>query len=484
MMNLQPDWLAPTTPLRHTWQGLVNIDQFRWMVRRDTQDQLRLAHDELGARHVRAVGMFDDEMRVLGADPQSFNDPARRGKRLNWQVVDYVIESLLDMGINPMFTTTFVPSEMASGPATCFSTRSHVSPPKDYQQWAHLVSQSVKHAIERFGRQTVRQWYFEVWNEPNLRGFWDGDQADFHQLWQTTRRAIKQVDGELRVGGPSTARAEWIGDFLEFGRKHDCMPDYIIAHVYNNDSASNPLSPFEGPQADKENQSPHFAAGVVRGVRSLADSMGFKGEIHWNEWGKSWWPCFAARESEAEAAWVVKSMCEVSQLGDYFAYWCLSDIYDQVGYGAQTFHGNYGMMNLQGLRKPAWFAHQLLGMLGGQRIAAPTADDGLSGALLTRDGQKWAALLWNIAESGQDQTVRLRLPDGAGAAKLYRIGPKENNILHAWRQMGSPDYLLREQKQSLREQNLLTPAPAEALRQEGDQVEFSLSSPGVALLLG
>jgi xylan 1,4-beta-xylosidase len=68
-LTLRPDWTASPRTFKHTWEGIVNIDQFRWMVRRDVQEQLKLAHDELGARHVRAVGMFDDEMRVLGRDP-------------------------------------------------------------------------------------------------------------------------------------------------------------------------------------------------------------------------------------------------------------------------------------------------------------------------------------------------------------------------------------------------------------------------------
>src|SRR5690606_29360199 len=57
---LRPDWTGHTQPLRHTWEGVINVDQFRWMVRRDMQEQLEMARRELGGRHVRAVGMFDD----------------------------------------------------------------------------------------------------------------------------------------------------------------------------------------------------------------------------------------------------------------------------------------------------------------------------------------------------------------------------------------------------------------------------------------
>src|SRR5688572_20704156 len=172
-IELRPEWTQPGTPFRHTWEGFINIDQFRWMVRRDVQQQLELAQRELRARHVRAVGMFDDEMRVFCPSPASFLGVESKQPRTNWQMVDYVIDSLLDRGLQPVFTTSFIPSAMASGPVTVFSTKAHTSPPRDWQQWSRFVHESVEHAIDRYSPEVVRQWHFEVWNEPNLPGwFW------------------------------------------------------------------------------------------------------------------------------------------------------------------------------------------------------------------------------------------------------------------------------------------------------------------------
>src|ERR1044071_1545360 len=95
-LHLRPAWEKPRTPFRHTWEGVINVDQFRWLVRRDMQEQLELARDELGARHVRAVGMFDDEMRVFCPSPASFLGHEPKQPRTNWQTVDYVIDSLAD----------------------------------------------------------------------------------------------------------------------------------------------------------------------------------------------------------------------------------------------------------------------------------------------------------------------------------------------------------------------------------------------------
>src|SRR4051812_11743711 len=85
-LHIRPQWSGPRTPFRHTWESVVNVDQFRWMVRRDMQEQLELAYRELGARHVRAVGMFDDEMRVFCPSPASFMGYEPKEPRTNWQV--------------------------------------------------------------------------------------------------------------------------------------------------------------------------------------------------------------------------------------------------------------------------------------------------------------------------------------------------------------------------------------------------------------
>ena len=429
--------------------------------------------------------MLDDEMKVLGPDPASFRNPAKEGPRVNWQVVDYVIDSLLEIGIAPMFTTTFTPSAMASGRSTVFTTKSNVTPPKNPKAWADLIHDGVVHMTRRYGAEAVRQWYFEVWNEPNLDGFWDGSQDEFFELWRITHRAIKDVDPAYRVGGPSTARAEWIKALIEFGRDNDCEPDYIITHIYNNDSESKPLSPFAGPQEDKVSKSPHFASGVVRGVRELLDEMGFKGEVHWNEWGRSWFPHYPERETPNEAAFVMKTMAEVSQLADYFAYWNLSDVYDQVGYGAETFHGNYGMLNLQGLRKPQYHAFQLLSRLGDRRL--PVTGDGLSDvsnaiATPTDRGFAVAVYAFDPEDGSGDTRVEVTLPDGVkGEPTLHLVDATHNNILVPWREMGSPDYLKRDQLETLRSLNTLTPSP-DALQVEGSRASFTLTGPGVALL--
>ena len=80
------------------------------------------------------------------------------------------------------------------------------------------------HWVERYGAKEVREWFFEVWNEPNLKAFWTGTQQEYFKLYRLTVEAVKGVDHLLKVGGPVTAKNAWISEFLEFCRRTKCRP--------------------------------------------------------------------------------------------------------------------------------------------------------------------------------------------------------------------------------------------------------------------
>lgn len=493
---IRPNWSKKGTPLKHSWAGLGNVDQMRWILRRDMQEQLAMCHKEIGLKHVRAVGIFDDEMWVFDKDPANYlNREKRSTKRYNWRVPYYIFDSLLEMGIAPIVTTCFMPGAMKTGDQTCFDTRSNITPPRDWKEWEAFVMAFVKGLVDHYGINVVRNWYFEVWNEPNLTGFWTGGMEKYLKMYQIVYRAVKGVDSLLKVGGPSTAHTVWLGELLNYGEKNNCMPDFIIGHIYNNDSAvGDPLSPFEGPQGDKENKSPNFVSGITRGTRKLLDEASFKGEFHMNEWGLSWHPFAPVRETANEAAFIVKTMCEVSQLADYFAYWCLSDIYNQVGYGREAFHGNYGMISLDGLRKPSYFAHQLLCKLGNEQVLLEGIGilNGSNSAFVTRNGKTISAIVYafdinyTIENNPGTTMVEFILPENVDkkSVQLIRIDSKENNIISSWKEMGSPAFLKHQERTILLAENILKLSSKFKISEDnlGSHLTFEMETPGIIFI--
>jgi len=486
---LVPDWNGASTVLRKTWQPIGNIDQFRWLSRADVHDHLRMARDELGVRYVRACAMYSPELRVWDYNlPDWRIEASQKQKLANWQMIDLNLEALIALGLKPIYTTCFTPVGMTGdSDHVCWPDHNPVSIPLDLAQWQKFVAEGLRHHIQRYGIDEVRSWYFECWNEPNLNGFFNGTQEEFFRLWSATWHAVKSVDSQLRFGGPSTARGEWVDAFLDFTAKDGTPPDYLITHVYNNDSEGEPLSPFDGPASYKVKDSPHFASGVIRGVRKLLDARDYKGEVHWNEWGRSWFPHDPLKETALEAAFIVKTMVQSSQQADAFAFWCLSDIYDQCGFQSSEFQANYGMLSLHGLRKAAWMSHMLLNRLGSEQVVVDGGDE-LLGALATRQGDSGKILVYAYPQNhdAAPEKIEVRVPWPFANPTLIRLGAEENNIVAGWKAMGAPAYPSPTQISQLRTDNLLSAAPDNAIRIEqtarGNVAVFEMERPGVAIL--
>ena len=149
-------------------------------------------------RYLRFHGLLHDEMFVCRRENGTLI--------FNWQYVDDLIDALLEQGVRPFMEFGFFPKDLAGeSDFRCFWWQAHVTPPEHYGEWALLIEKLVRHFIQRYGSHEVRQWYFEVWNEPNLWFFFNSTRSKYFELYRATVTAVKSVDGNLRVGGPATS---------------------------------------------------------------------------------------------------------------------------------------------------------------------------------------------------------------------------------------------------------------------------------------
>src|ERR1700679_2867453 len=175
-----------STPLPHFWEHTVGSGHAPLALRADWQRQLRQCHEQLGFRHVRFHDILSDDMGTLMDE--------RDQLLYSFFNADQICDFLLSIGMKPFVELSFMPTTLASGPTTVFSYRGNVTPPKDYDLWATLIQKLVAHWVSRYGVAEVRTWFFEVWNDPNLKAFWTGEQADYFRLYRVTAAAIKGID--------------------------------------------------------------------------------------------------------------------------------------------------------------------------------------------------------------------------------------------------------------------------------------------------
>ena len=182
-------------------------------LRDDWQRDLKRAHDELGFKYVRFHGLLSDDMGVV----------VREKNKLLYSFVnsDRIFDFLLSIGMKLFVELSFMPGALASGNKTVFHYQANVTPPKSYKEWSNLIEQLVSHLVERYDEDEVKEWLFEVWNEPNLNAFWRGTKRDYFRLYRYTAEAIKKISASFKVGGPATAKSEWIEDFVDYCERND-----------------------------------------------------------------------------------------------------------------------------------------------------------------------------------------------------------------------------------------------------------------------
>ncbi|MER5201426.1 GH39 family glycosyl hydrolase [Streptomyces sp. NPDC002755] len=476
------------SPLVHFWNLCVGAGRANEGLRAGWLEQLDAAVRSCGFRYVRFHGLLHDDMFVYREVDGS---PV-----YNFQYVDELFDRLLDLGVRPFVELGFSPGDLAAERDTVFWWKANGSPPKDLAKWGALISALVRHWVDRYGIGEVRQWYFEVWNEPNLRPFFQGTRSEYFALYSATAAAVKSVDPSLRVGGPATSnfvpdarfagetedfgshastvtapdldaldwQPVWLAAFLEYCRSTGAPVDFVSAHPYPTDWALDDLGETvkltRGVDATRQD---------IALLREMVDASPFPdAEIHLTEWSSSPSPRDHTHDHLQAATFVVKANLESAGLVDSLSYWTFTDVFEESGAGDTVFHGGFGMINFQGVPKPTFHAYRFLGSLGDELLAqepgAVVTRHSVSGALTTLAYHYPAEVTTAPPASFGDRTnAEKTLATGSSrrlevvltglsprtAFTVETLDHEHGNTLALWRDMGSPDPLSREQTRQL-----------------------------------
>jgi Glycosyl hydrolases family 39 len=190
--TIQIDLTAPAHPFPHFWEQMFGSGRAVLSLRDNYRRDLREVKQATGFQFIRFHAIFHDEVGLYDEDAS--------GKPIyNFSYVDQIYDGLLQNGVRPFVELSFMPRKLAAQPIEqAFWYRPIVAPPKDWNRWGEMITQFTQHLVARYGIDEVAQWYFEVWNEPNL-DFWAGDprEATYYQLYDTAARAIKAVNPRL-----------------------------------------------------------------------------------------------------------------------------------------------------------------------------------------------------------------------------------------------------------------------------------------------
>jgi xylan 1,4-beta-xylosidase len=472
--NLSIDANALATPFPHFWEQMFGSGRAVLALRDNYRQDLKEVHNRIGMRYVRFHGIFLDDVGVYDEDDKG--NPV-----FNFSYVDQIYDGLLARGVRPFVEISFMPYKLAArrAPDQGFWDQQNDSPPKDYAKWDMLIRAFAQHLVDHYGIGEVSQWYFEVWNEPDL-SFWAGEpkQATYFKLYDHTARALKAVSPRLRVGGPATSTAQWIPEFLNYVDKEHVPVDFVSTHGYADDTVEDLFGAHEDiPMRDRVCRAVQMVHGQIRASAMPALPL------LWTEWNVPNYDDLNARDNWYVGPALARDISQCDGLVKMMSWWTFDDVFEEKGVTKEPFQGGFGLIAAEMIKKPSFYDFALLHELGDERLANP-ADN----LLVTRrkDGALVVAT-WNLVDmdkvaSGTPLTMRLAFKGIApeAEASIQRVDEEHGNPMPAYRAMGSPRYPTQAQIAALNKASAL-PAP-DRRRLDKGVLELTLPVNGLAVI--
>jgi xylan 1,4-beta-xylosidase len=425
----------------------IGTGRMNLALRHEYHNQLKKVQEDIGFSHIRGHGLFCDDMAIY----QTYEENGVFKEEYNFTYVDMVFDDYQALGIKPFVELGFMPEKLASGSQTVFYWKGNTTPPADYTKWANLVTATINHWIERYGREEVITWPFEVWNEPNLPGFWkDADMEEYFKLYDVTSKAVKSCDSRIRVGGPAICGVDderWLRCFLEYCSKNKTPLDLVTRHAYATEAAES-----VGHYQYQKLRTPEVFLSELKESRRIIDSFPeYAGmEMHITEFNTSYTPLNPIHDTNLNAAYVARLLSEMGDHCASYSYWTFGDVFEEAGVAFTPFSGCFGLLANGMIPKPTYWTFAFFQKIGSSAIARTEH------YILTKDDNgNIHGIAWNPVEEQGDSNISLNLTFNMANGDyilINRLVDEANcNPLKTWVDMGSPAYPAKEELQLIKD---------------------------------
>jgi alpha-L-fucosidase len=466
--SITVDASKQTTGNPRFWSASVGTGTASLTLRSDLQTHYKIANRELGMMRVRGHGVLNDDMGIYKG-PGSYD----------WTKFDTYLTAIVSAGMRPLVELDFMPTALAIG-------GDYHSPPKDYNAYKDFIKAIVQHCVDKYGADDVGKWYWEVWNEPDYPGFWNGMDAneataqkmsDYYVLYDAAVDAATSVIPNILIGGPGSTYYGPIGDFLKHCKSANKRVTFVSSHCYPGGDGSSPVSAQSCVDDNSGRVSQITGAGYTT---AAVKSFNTEWNSSYSGQGGGTTDGLVSMDSHVNAPFILKTVKLLSDKNngdtppvEVFSYWVVSDVFGEKGKDADSwimqqggtlpFGSVFGLMTFQGIRKAAFNGFKMLNYLGPKRLqsAGGVGGDGVD-AMATKSAgdDEVQILVYNyyatVKTTGSDNvTVTVNNLPAALAGKeifvtQFLVDETHSNPYKIWVDQTKPKAPSEDQLQKLR----------------------------------
>ena len=453
----------------------------------------------------------------------AYTEDAQGRPVYDWTITDRIFDTYLARGVKPYVQMGFMPEALSTHPqdyphdppsdTPLFPGSGFSYPPKDYAKWGELCFQWARHCVEKYGRDEVGGWWWEVWNEPNI-DYWRGTPAEYHKLYDHAVDGVRRALPTARVGGPETAGGaggHFLHDFLEHcarganavtGRPGAPL-DFISFHAKGSPTFDNGHVRM-GISHQLRDMDAAFA--VIAAFPEFKNTPIVIGESDPEGCAACRGPQNGYRNGTMYSSYTAASFAREPELADRYGVNLEGALTWAFEFENQPYFAGFRVLASNGIDHPVLNVFRMFGKMGGERLAVDSSHAVSLDAILqsgvraqpdvsavaSRDGKKLCILAWHYHDDdvpGPSATVEIAvsgLPQTTKNATLrhYRIDAQHSNAFEVWKQMGSPQPPTAEQYAQLQKSGQLAQLQApETVRLKNGAVKLPLTLPRQAVSL-
>jgi xylan 1,4-beta-xylosidase len=483
--------------------------------------------------HVRTHNLLtsgDGTAALKWGSTNAYTEDANANPIYDWTIVDRIIDTYIERGMKPYIEIGFMPEALSSSPTPY---RHHwkpgddyndiytgwAYPPKDYDRWRELIYQWVKHSVERYGREEVESWWWELWNEPDI-SYWRGTLDEYLKLYDYTADGVKRALPNARIGGPHVtgpngARTQqMLRGFIEHTLRG-------TNHATGGTGAPLDVIGFHAKGAPRVMPDGHVRMSVSNQLRAIHN--GFSIVASYPELknvpiviGESdpegcaachvrTNPANAYRNGTMYSSYTAEQIARTYELADLHGVNLLGSVTWAFEFEDQPYFDGFRDLATNGIAKPVLNVFRMLGQMSGDRVAvessaglplATVRDSSVRGrpdinALAARAERAVTVLVWHYhdddlpAPAAEVELTIDGLPAVRPTLTHYRVDREHSNAYEVWKKQGSPQQPTLEQYAELeRAGQLQQLADARPIAVAAGRVvvPFSLPRQGVSLV--
>jgi xylan 1,4-beta-xylosidase len=445
-----------------------------------------------------------------------------------WNIVDSIFDTFIQRKMKPLAQIGFMPEALSSHPQPY---QHHWKPgdkygdihtgwsypPNDYNKWAALIYQWVKHCVERYGKAEVESWYWELWNEPNSPYLQAQDRLKTYcKMYDYASYAVKRALPSAKVGGPHTT-----------GGGEAFMRGFIIHCLKETNAATGKVGAPIDFLAFHAKGSPRIVndrvrMGMYSQLRNIRDHLSVIASFPETKHlpvivgesdpegcaacGMKTDPQNAYRNGTMYSSYTAASVARIYDINAHFGTNLIGAVNWSFEFENQPWFYGFRDLATNGVDKPVLNVFRMLGMMLGNRVEVSGSvpydyqsiiDSSVHGkqtdinAIAAKSKNSLTVMLWNyhdddIQDNGSPVMLSLQhIPVKKAKLYHYRIDSDHSNAYEVWKKMGSPQQPTEQQYQELEKagQLALLSAPKEVTIKNGTlTVDMQLPRQAVSLV--